>query len=72
VRNFTPQRSDYLTDSAVQFVSGIHTHDLAATRYLSHRVAVMYKGEIVEDAPSETFYGIPDHPYSRALMSAIA
>ncbi len=48
------------------------SHDLAATRYLSHRIAVMYKGEIVEDAPSETFYGTPDHPYSRALMSAIA
>ncbi len=48
------------------------SHDLAATRYLSHRIAVMYRGEIVEDAPSETFYGTPDHPYSRALMSAIA
>jgi len=48
------------------------SHDLAATRYLSHRIAVMYKGEIVEDAPSETFYGTPGHPYSRSLLSAIA
>jgi ABC-type glutathione transport system ATPase component len=48
------------------------SHDLAATRYISHRIAVMYRGEIVEDAPSETFYGTPDHAYSRALMSAIA
>jgi len=48
------------------------SHDLAATRYLSHRIAVMYKGEIVEDAPADTFYGKPEHPYSRALMSAIA
>lgn len=48
------------------------SHDLAATRYVSHRIAVMYRGEIVEDAPSERFYGTPDHPYSQMLMSGLA
>ncbi len=48
------------------------SHDLAATRYLSHRIAVMYKGEFVEVASSERFYGQPDHPYSRSLLAAIA
>lgn len=46
------------------------SHDLAATRYVSHRIAVMLRGEIVEDSPAERFYGTPDHPYSRALLGA--
>lgn len=47
------------------------SHDLAATRYVCHRIAVMYKGELVEVAASERFYGEPDHPYSRSLLAAI-
>jgi ABC-type oligopeptide transport system ATPase subunit len=48
------------------------SHDLAATRYVCRRIAVMYKGELVEVAPSERFYGTPEHPYSRSLLSAVA
>jgi len=47
------------------------SHDLAATRYISHRIAVMYRGEIVEIAPADRFYEQPDHPYSRQLLAAI-
>ena len=47
------------------------SHDLAATRYLCHRIAVMYRGEIVEVAPARTFYGRPEHAYSRQLLAAI-
>ena len=47
------------------------SHDLAATRYLCHRIAVMYRGEFVEVAEAERFYGTPEHPYSRKLMEAI-
>ncbi len=47
------------------------SHDLAATRYLCHRIAVMYRGELVEVAPAERFYGEPEHPYSRGLLAAI-
>ena len=48
------------------------SHDMAATRYVCHRIAVMLKGEVVESAPAETFYGMPEHPYSRALLETVA
>jgi ABC-type glutathione transport system ATPase component len=46
------------------------SHDIAATRYLSHRIAVMKDGEIVETGPRERFYAEPSHEYSRALLAA--
>ncbi|OUM97527.1 MAG: oligopeptide ABC transporter ATP-binding protein OppF [Thermobacillus sp. ZCTH02-B1] len=46
-------------------------HDLAMVKYVSDRIAVMYLGRIVELARSEDLYGDPQHPYTRALLSAI-
>jgi peptide/nickel transport system ATP-binding protein len=48
------------------------THDLASARFLADRILVLFRGRVVEDGPGEAVVGTPAHPYTRALVAAIA
>ena len=47
------------------------SHDFAVARFLCAEIAVMYKGQILEYAPSEELFSNPQHPYTEALLSAV-
>ena len=54
------------TGVAYLFVS----HDLAVVRHISHRVSVVYKGDIVETGPAAVVTSAPEHPYTQRLLLA--
>jgi oligopeptide/dipeptide ABC transporter ATP-binding protein len=46
------------------------SHDLSVVRIMCDRVAIMYLGKVVEEAPPEQLFGAPSHPYTRVLLAA--
>ena len=47
------------------------SHDMAVVEQISHRVAVMYLGQIVETGPTKDVLGNPQHPYTKKLLAAV-
>jgi ABC-type oligopeptide transport system ATPase subunit len=47
------------------------SHNLAVVRHVSDDVIVLYRGEIVEQGPSEEIYTNPQHPYTRSLLDSV-
>jgi len=45
-------------------------HDLAVVRHLSHRIVVLYRGQVMETGPAAQVYSRPGHPYTEALLAA--
>ena len=63
----SPSRSQQKEQLTYLFIA----HDLSLVKYISDRIAVMYRGRIVEMGDAEEIYSHPLHPYTRSLVSAI-
>jgi oligopeptide/dipeptide ABC transporter ATP-binding protein len=47
------------------------SHDLSVVSHLCDRVGVLYRGRLVEEAPTRVLFAAPAHPYTRSLLAAI-
>ena len=62
------QLADISTDNGTAYL--FISHDLDAVRYIADRVAVMYRGEIVEEGPVDEVLTSPQHPYTQMLLAS--
>ncbi len=64
---------DLLRELREEFHMGILfiTHNLAVVAEMAERVAVMYRGKLVETGPTDAVFGAPQHPYTRALLDCL-
>jgi peptide/nickel transport system ATP-binding protein len=46
------------------------THDLRVAAQVCHRIAVMHRGEVVEEGPTAAVFGTPQHAYTRSLLDS--
>ena len=60
---------DLQRDSGVAYL--LITHDMLVARAFSHRVAVMYRGHIIEEGPTDQVLAAPRHPYTQSLIAAV-
>jgi oligopeptide transport system ATP-binding protein len=62
-----------MRDLAVESGAGLLfiSHDLTVVRLIADRLAVMYRGRIVESGPARTIWEDPQHPYTQALLAAV-
>ena len=61
----------YLLQRQLGFTILFVSHDLSVVKHLAHRVAVMYKGTIVEQGDGEQVFSNPQHDYTRRLLAAV-
>ena len=60
-----------IRDSRLQLTYLFISHNLAVVYHISTRVGVMYLGRLVEQAPTETLFHAPEHPYTKALLASV-
>jgi peptide/nickel transport system ATP-binding protein len=60
---------DLLKEFGLTYI--VITHNLAVVEHIASRVAVMYLGRIVEEAPTEDLFRLPRHPYTKALLASV-